>query len=326
MKSPDFTHDDPMNNLPAVPSSEGTPKQPIILPREKVITRRDLMKYGVAAILGISASAALPWKETWGAEDERLSTAKIDELFLKANEHEFMKDPQGWWGKNRARVKKMLEKKIEKCECLECIDDGVQEEGDTISEAGSGILYQITKYPAMKDRRKAYAENLHNCGIKPKKITSHYSCGGAAAAAELQGYKNSSDQFGMEWSQALATDMGAEYEHIGREKMDRPSIHDVTGLLYSPGAVPHYKKSGLPKLMKINRDAIEDDAHAQAELELAAKILKGNEGFGPRFNKEKPLRIIVPYVERDAVLSEKAIAEATKLVEKNEDLKLIVLE
>ena len=108
--------------------------------------------------------------------------------------------------------------------------------------------------------------------------------------------------------------------------MERRTINEVRGLLYSPGAVPHYKKSGLPKLMKINRDAIEDDAHAQAELELAAKILKGNEGFGPRFNKEKPLRIIVPYVERDAVLSEKAIAEATKLVEKNEDLKLIVME
>ena len=78
--------------------------------------------------------------------------------------------------------------------------------------------------------------------------------------------------------------------------------------------------------MKINRGAIGDDAHAAAELSLGIKILEGDHGFGKRFTKDTPCRIVVPFVEREAKISEQAIAEARHIAKGREDLKVIVLE
>ncbi|OGJ55987.1 hypothetical protein A3D88_01155 [Candidatus Peribacteria bacterium RIFCSPHIGHO2_02_FULL_52_16] len=85
MKSLDFSHDDPVNQLPAVPSPEGTPEKRLIPLEDNPITRRTAMKYGIAALFVGGAAAGIPWKETEAKDADPKHVLELKHQALKEN-------------------------------------------------------------------------------------------------------------------------------------------------------------------------------------------------------------------------------------------------
>lgn len=273
-------------------------------------------------ILGIAGTTlVLPWSETFGDEYKHLSEEEVKKLFEEAEQHLFVQDPQKWWEKHRDRVQPLIEQKEEGT--LGCIDEGARV---NISEAGSGILYRRDTYKSLKDRRKAYVDNLHERKVNVKKVTSHAYCGACAACAKEMGYEGDSDKLGQEFSQGLAEDLNVSYSFIDAKSMKRPgAIHNAPGIFYSPGSVPNFDEVGLPHFMKVNRGALNNHEHAVAELGLGVDILHGPHGFGSRFTKEKPCLIIVPQIKRDEKISTQAKEEAHQVAKGKDYVKVVEL-
>lgn len=258
-------------------------------------------------------------------EDEHLSQEEIDAMFESELQHDFFKDPQEWMAKHGEKARDLFEK-IEGGD-LVCIDDGIQNDDDGIvHEAGAGILFKSDQYKNIDHRRHAYKYELAEQDVVITEVTSHEGCGAAAMAAKAAGFEGDPDEFGKMWAQQLAKDLHVPHRHISAKEMERPSsLHNVTAILYCAGNTPDYKDTGLPQMMNISRGALGNSEHALTELKVAIQILRGKHGFGERFTKEKPLRIVVPSIQREPELSEQAFQEALQAAEGNDWIQVIRL-
>jgi len=189
----------------------------------------------------------------------------------------------------------------EKTKSVCCMDEGTP--GGCFHTAGSGILRD--KSEVLDYYRKA--------GVT--EITSHDGCGAAGLYAKANGLDASkADEYGKEWSQAIARELGVSYRHIIAEEMHRPEGQHIARVAYydNTGKFDYSKVKELPVGFIISHDvqSLKDNVD---DAMISFNIATGGHGFGELITEEKPFIICV--IGKDENDLEKLKSELSGLTE-----------
>lgn len=161
-----------------------------------------------------------------------------------------------------------------------CVDEGVEKR---LRIAGSGILFPL----------KAAAALLQTLGAE--QVTSHESCGAAAAAANAVGCDDP-NQFAIEYAKQVAELAGIPYGgHVPQDRMRRPRLfHDApvayidTTNSFNPLALPGLFPNGFVVSAGVNK-AQQHLVDSQIEAIVGIAL---NHGIGSNRLSETPFRLV----------------------------------
>ena len=168
---------------------------------------------------------------------------------------------------------------------LECSDGRVNCGGIKMGLAGEGIFLKG------QDRQDFVAQNKGRI----KKVTSHVNCGALDLEAKTNGLPDgieNADDLGKKKAEELATELGAEYEHVTKllseVHNERVLVLDCTGY-FNPKAwekMPPHFISSAPAL------GLGED-YAKTEVKILTGIALSDHGFGKRFSADTPFFIVI---------------------------------
>lgn len=192
---------------------------------------------------------------------------------------------------------------------IQCSDGRCPHKGNEISLAGSGILMPRADLIKMiKDR-------------KIKKITMHFDCGAARIAfadAQANGLVpegiTNADEFGRDWGQKLATELGLEYEYIEAEKFVAPDHHEQGIFIDATGKLHPAMFENWPNVFITQSASCASPDYVAVEAAALTKIGFGDHGLGERLKTEAPFQITIACTDNN-----QALALAPKVKEMVED-------
>ena len=171
---------------------------------------------------------------------------------------------------------------------IRCMDEGTP--GGKHS-AGSGILRE----------KSEVIQAFRDAGIT--EVTSHDGCGAAKLYAKAKGLDESKgDEYGKEWSEALAKELGVPYRHISFEEMKRPKEFHISRVAYYDGTGKFDWNIGkdFPPGFIISRK-IQSDSDSLAEAGVSLNIAFGDHGFGDLITEENPFIIVAIGEDEESV-------------------------
>lgn len=171
---------------------------------------------------------------------------------------------------------------------IQCSDGRCPHKGNEISLAGSGILMPRADLIKMIKEKKI------------KKITMHFDCGAARIAfadAQANGLVpegiTNADEFGRDWGQKLATELGLEYEYIEAEKFVAPDHHEQGIFIDATGKLHPAMFENLPNVFITQSASCASPDYVAVEAAALTKIGFGDHGLGERLKSEAPFQIMI---------------------------------
>ncbi len=192
---------------------------------------------------------------------------------------------------------------------IQCSDGRCPHKGNEVSLAGSGILMPRADLIKMIKERKI------------KKITMHFDCGAARiafanaqASGEVPEGITNADEFGRDWGQKLASELGLEYEYIEAEKFVAPDHHEQGIIIDATGKLHPAMFKNLPNVFITQSASCAGPDYVAVEAAALTKIGFGDHGLGERLTSEAPFHIMIACADNN-----QALALAPKVKEMVED-------
>ena len=192
----------------------------------------------------------------------------------------FQKIKDGGFEKYANSLEKIGDYFILKDIAVRCIDEGTPE---GLHSAGSGIL---------RDKAEV-ASAFKKAGVT--EITSHDGCGAAKLYAKAKGLDESkADEYGKQWSEEIAKELGIPYRHIPAEEMQRPKEFHIARVAYYDGTGTFNFGDGktFPPGFIISRK-IQSEQDSLAEAGVTLDIAFGDHGFGSLITETDPFIFVV---------------------------------
>ena len=284
MKSPDYNS---MNKLPASPSPETPENGKIIVPGEIVLSRRDLLKVGAAAILGIGAAGGIPWKEVQGKEVDPSHLRDLKNEALKANREKIrlLRDLKEGTPKEVLGAEKTAElfKKLQLL--MGCIDERLSHLGlHKVGIAGLGAGMSKEEM----DQLKLFFRTHPEIAKRIEEACWHEHC----AARE------SDDEAAEAGGKQLLNHLGWPLEKLKRAGFSDTANITMSGDLHvHPGQmlVIDGTKEYACNAQALGSPAFEIAAtgvpmeYVKKEVALTGKIIGGKSGMGEVLGREDPI-------------------------------------
>lgn len=194
--------------------------------------------------------------------------------------------------------------------CLGCADGRIHEA--RLGRAGMGILAGVEG--AVSSIKNLFAEGKITGTLV---IKSHDGCGAAGLVCKKliaegklpEGY--SSDELGRKFAQDVVEALksegyDAEYGHTSSEEMD--GLHDERAIYFDGTDSLSIEGTDMPRGFVLSGFGFEDGETIE-ELKALCGIALGDHGFGERFTKENPFRVIVSAKDEEKLAHLENLAE-----------------